>query len=403
VLRSREIWAWIGLAAIVALCLGVSLRLFSSRYWAGDVYPRFSSMSSAPEGTRALFEALAALPGREVARNNRELDRLARDWTPTVSSTVVVAGWPSWQLDGGQWVPEALDRLASAGARVVLAVSREDEPMNLEELLKEVGDETPVEEEDESTGEQQSESAEEPTEESLTAAERAAGWGFEVFEEDEAPATARLAATDDRLPEEIEWRSPLRLTLSDRAWSTLYVVEGEPVLAERSFGEAGGSIVLAAGGFFLTNQAQSEARQVELLAHIVGPSTRVVFDETHLGLVSTPGVVALGRRYRLHGVALAVVAVLGLAVWRGTASLIPPPPVAGPHPAEARGSREGMVALLHRGVPKSRLLQVCVEQWSTTQANQEPSEEVLSASRDTDPVSGYRRLSEVLEPKKRSR
>lgn len=404
--RSRELLAWVGLAAILVVFAGTSLRLFSSRYWAGDVYPSYSSRSSAPEGTRALFEALAALPNREVVRNNRALEQLAREWTETSATTLIVAGWPSWQLDGGALVPEPLDRLALAGARVVLAVSPEQEPLTLEEILEDFADErqeAPAEGEPESPEEPDGGAVEESDEESLAAAERAARWSFELVESDEAAQTARLEVAGDGLPEEIEWRSPLHLRLSDGVWSTLYASNGSPVMAERAFGDSGGSIVLAAGSFFLSNRAQSEDRQVELLARVVGPSTRVIFDEAHLGLVSTPGVVALGKRYRLHGVALAVVAVLGLAVWRGAAPLIPPPPSAGPHRAEARGSREGMVALLHRGVPVSRLLRVCVEQWSATQAGEATSKEILGASRDTDPVNGYRRLSEVLEPKKRSR
>ena len=119
--HSGDRWAWIGLALLLLMFAGVAQRLFSSRYWAGDVYPHFSSLSSAPEGTRALFEALAALPGREVARNNRSLDRLADEAAAVAGTTWIFAGWPSWQLAEGEAVPEALDRLASAGARVVLA------------------------------------------------------------------------------------------------------------------------------------------------------------------------------------------------------------------------------------------------------------------------------------------
>jgi hypothetical protein len=400
---SREIWAWIGLATLVAVFLGVSYRLFSSRYWAGDIYPHFSSRSSSPEGTRALFEALTALPGREVVRNNRPLDQLAREWAPAVGTTVIVAGWPSWQLDGGRRVPEALDRLASAGARVIVAVSPEDEPLTLEQILEEVTHEEPEEDGEQPSEEPDDGAVEEPDEESRVAAERAARWAFELLESGEPAPTARRATADDRLPEEIEWRSPLHLELSEPAWSALYTSEGAPVLAERPYGEAGGTIVLAAGAFFLTNRAQSEHRQAELLARIVGPATHVIFDEAHLGLASTPGVVALGRRYRLHGVALAVAAVLALAVWRGAARLIPPPPAAGPHPTQARGSREGMVALLHRGVPVKRLLAVCLEQWSASRTGEGAGEEAIRVARDTDPVSGYRRLSELLETKKRSR
>ena len=60
-----------------------------------------------------------------------------------------------------------------------------------------------------------------------------------------------------------------------------------------------------------------------LLSWLVGNSSRVVFDEFHLGLSETPGFVTMARKYRLHYLLVGLMVLAGLFVWRNAVPFIP--------------------------------------------------------------------------------
>src|SRR5438105_4014314 len=79
------------LALLAAFAYGINevLRL---RVREGDVYPPYSTFRADPRGTRALYEALAVLPGYRVSRNTRALTRL----TGGSDTTLILAGAQDW-------------------------------------------------------------------------------------------------------------------------------------------------------------------------------------------------------------------------------------------------------------------------------------------------------------------
>jgi len=97
--------------------------------------------------------------------------------------------------------------------------------------------------------------------------------------------------------------------------------------------------VLAADSYFTSNEALLHERHPKLLAWLVGAGTRAVFDETHLGVAENPGMAALARKYRLHGVAAVLLLLAVLHVWGSAASLLPPPPGPGGAGPPPRGGR----------------------------------------------------------------
>lgn len=94
------------------------------------------------------------------------------------------------------------------------------------------------------------------------------------------PAEVKLAGGDD-LPEKLLWRSGAVMLRLDKAWRVIYARGAEAVLIERAYGR--GSVVVATDTFFASNEALRDERQSGLLAWLIGPSRRVIFDETHLG------------------------------------------------------------------------------------------------------------------------
>lgn len=410
---SSVTWAWAGLVLLALSFVVVSQRLFADRYAAGDVFPAYSSWGSDADGTRALYRALKALDTPSVERSVQPLARRVENFEGEASSTAwLMAGWTG---RGGQGTVSALDTLARAGARVVVAVAPpkeqdrtavEDDNGDETEPGKGVEGDSPSESEtsevdggDEQAEGGESEDAEGDTVRPLNAFGR---WGAALAESEiEGQRLAKMSnQPEDALPGELPWPSSYYFELSSDAWAVLYSTEDGPVLIERRLDA--GSLVLATANHFLTNKGQAEARQTALVAHLVGDAERVVFEESHLGIVASPGVVALARRYRLHGVGLALLLVMLLAVWRGASSLMPAMERLAPSGVEARSSREGMVALLRRGIRERELLGVCLEQWSTGERHEEPGDEAIEMARATDLVKGYRRLSRLLQRTRRS-
>src|SRR5262249_14023741 len=143
-------------------------------------------------------------------------------------------------------------------------------------------------------------------------------------------------------------------------WRVLYERGREPVLVERALEK--GSIVLAGDAFFLSNEALQRDRSTALLAWLVGSHTRVVFDESHLGVEANEGVAALARRYGLGGAFATMLLLAALFVWRQAALFVPPPDEVHElslayHPAA------GLEALLRRAVPADQLAGACVTEW----------------------------------------
>jgi hypothetical protein len=57
---------------------------------------------------------------------------------------------------------------------------------------------------------------------------------------------------------------------------------------------------------------------------MLGGNQRVVFDESHLGEVESGSIAGLARNYHLEGLALALLTLAGLYVWKNSSSLLPP-------------------------------------------------------------------------------
>jgi hypothetical protein len=225
---------------------------------------------------------------------------------------------------------------------------------------------------------------------------------------------ARKKAESD-LPASVVWHTALYFDRPGTNWTVIYARDDQPVVIERRFGS--GSLVFSADSYFVSNEALRNERHPKLLAWLAGRNPTVLFDETHLGVLEEPGVAALVRKYRLHGLGVGLALLAGLFVWKNTASFVPAynedvvetrnDAVAG------RDSAAGFVNLLRRSIPSAEVLSVCFAEWKKAWAHGRAdlnartermaaiiAEEQAKSARARNPVESYRRITRVLTERK---
>ncbi|MFN7996035.1 MAG: DUF4350 domain-containing protein [Bryobacteraceae bacterium] len=339
--RTGSIAAGVGLALV--LC-GVLFLLFVRSFEAGDVYPDYSTLRTDPAGARLLFDSLARLPGLTVTRGYQPIDRL-----PDRESTIVLLGLSPREL-AGRPADEyrELEALASRGNRIVLGMG--------------------------------------------SVSGHAPPQGNEL---------------------EKHWRVRFGLEFDKQGVDTLYFAEspgwvmlanslGRPTTVEKAFGN--GSVVLVASGRVFSNRSVATGADTDLLARIIGPHVRIVFDEAHFGIVENGSVVALARRFRLQGVALGLALCAVLFIWKNAAAFPPIGPARQMASVAGRTSMSGLVTLLRRHVSSDRLVAAGWQEWLKGHSREVTGARKLEAERlvregGGDPVEVLRKIQTLLRAK----
>lgn len=408
------------------------LHLFNLRFEAGDVYPPYSSLRADPLGARALHDSLAELV--EVRRNFRPLERLDDG-----HNTVLLhlgTGTEDLRFTTNQY--RAFEQFVRTGGRLVIALhpeyvaartnrfatkapTRNARPNAPPNVPPTAGTNQPPSPLPGRLRDSMEDARREPIRlrwdvdfghAPLVRADGPASY---------RPATATKAGTlppdAAALPDQLAVHTSVYFEPSAPNWRAIYVrKEGTnrfPVVLERSFGH--GSIVLAADAYPFSNEALRQAREARLLTWCLGGRPQVIFDETHLGTAGDPGIAAMARRYRLHGLAAALVVLALLFIWRNAASFLPPAgrelEAEATHQVAGRDSAEGFINLLRRNIAPVDLLKTCLEQWQHTAAaspgrkptaarlarmQQLVDEQNALDPRHRQPVQTYRRFCEIL-------
>jgi len=337
--------SWLVLALALAFAFGL-VQLFRWRFEAGDVYPQYSSLRTGPMGTQALFESFQAIRGVSVSRNYQPLERLKPS-----GGTIFYLGVDSDAL--GPADLDNFDKLTAGGARLVIG-------------LLPVLDLPPV---------------------VVTRRVQLKPWGV----------TLALA---EQNPKRV---SNLLYFIASKDWSVARATSGHAVLIERKFGK--GSVVLAADGYPMSNQALMFDRDAGLLSWFAGANRRLVFDESHFGVTETGSVAALGRRYHLHAFLAALLLLAVLFIWKNSTPLVPPSPVE--HSAAPAAQSWGMPPyLLRRAAPPAELMGACLNEWrKSLPIGPRYSGEKLQrveeiAHSEHDPVKAYRAIGRALAGEK---
>lgn len=408
------------LAAIVAVFLSGVVHLFLLRFEAGDSYPAYSSLRADPLGSRALYESLGSLEEMTVSRNYRPHSVLRR----YPGATLFLFGLPSSSL-GRMSAEEAreIESFVLGGGRLVLLLYPEKpeaappRPAEKDGTKDEAGG--GEREKDAAGGEPGKDRNGGRDADFVSLAER---WKFGLSRDMPAAGadrrrtiTAVPAPGAHGLTKPVSWHSSLRFDQLGPEWRPLYECDGKPVVIERTYGK--GSVLIASDSYFASNEAMVKERRPELLARLAGPNSAVIFDETHFGIRESPGIAALGRKYRLHGLFSGLLLLAALFLWKNSSSVVPP----GGGRAEEAGAQEGkdslsgLAGLLRRTIPRGEILAACAEEWKKTNGKG-PREAAADAAlivpvveseakrpaRERDPVGAYRRIYTALAERKRT-
>lgn len=391
----------IGLLAMLVVGVAVVFRL---RLSSGDVFPEYSSLRADPLGTRALYEALGALPGFHVDRNFQPLGSL--DDKPARTILIVGTAKEDWHRVTREEF-DALDAAVKAGGRLVIVFSAHAATALKEEsTMAKRGDEKKAKKkaiasERKKEKRDERDDDDEPYFRPVEHMDLHRRWGVELKErwlmESAGGAALSNRAEGEELPDRVAWQSDLYFELeANSPWRVIYRRGSSPVMVERSFGL--GSIVLAGDSYFLSNEALQRDRATSLLTWVLGPHSHVTFDESHLGVVQHRGVATLARHYGLASAFFTLVLLALLAVWQQGSSFVPPPEEMNDialayHPAA------GLEALLRRSIPLAQLTGACVAEWRTSarESDRVRVDAALAAlPKDANPVERYNAIVRAL-------
>jgi len=286
-------------------------QLFELRFASGDVYPPYSSLRADPLGTMALYESLGKMPGMTVRRDFSTANRLPEE--PKTAYFHLAARRYDWQWMATEDFHEIKNFVAAGGRLVITYFPQTGSSYD----YRDDEDETNSVESGQMKPKAKSAKKKHPAlhaEEVNVEEEWGLHPGFAELPQERGvyaavPVWNRSGAG---LPHSLDWHSGTIFTNCDAAWKTIYARGKDAVVLERSFGR--GTVVVAGDSYFLSNEAMAKDRHADFLAWLVGANTQVVFDEAHLGIFKSPGIAALMRQYRLHGLAVGLLLLAGLFI-----------------------------------------------------------------------------------------
>ncbi len=423
----------IAVATIVALALAALYRLLLLQYESGDVYPEYSSYRADPLGTLILHDAFAAARGSPPHRNLAPLDRAAFPGR----STVLLAG-ASISKDEVSTLERVETFAASGGRFVVLFSPHQDSVVRQIEIdrakekdreKKEKSGETSDDAADEKADEKAEEDAKENSRSReddmmdalMPRADISERWGFGYAIRD-LPADAKKKRVADvrrgalapaTLPEKLPWHSSLIFTDLGPEWTVIYERAAHPVVIERAWGE--GRIVVAADNYLVSNEAMLADRAPAYLAWLAGSGRTLVFEETHLGVARSTGIMTLARQYGLVPMLCAGIVLTLLFIWRNAVPLVPKRSAARNEDGvvAAHSTVSGIAGLARRAVRPQDILETCWRLYQAPSMRHRPIDAVRRAAieaalatyrelpaRRRNPAPAYNAISAIINERK---
>jgi hypothetical protein len=394
--------------ALAGLFLFGLIRLFVLRFEAGDVYPPYSSLRSDPLGIQVLYESVHALRPDGIQRSYVPLERIVF----ADGQAVLVCGLPpdTRLMETTGW-EKMLTALSSGGGRLIVTFTgrpSHDAPADDDAgPADRSGDDAPEGLPNDSSDDLRKDASRDGNDAST-------GLGIAlkavVHDVDNRFAVRTEEPSAASLPDTIAWFGSHGFVLDDPQWQTIYRYQNEPVIVTRPWGR--GQVTLVADSYLLSNEALRRNRLSDLLAWIAMAEPHLLVDEAHHGLLKQPGVAALARKYRLHGVFAVLVAVAILFIWQRAAVFVPPEGTrrgdAALGPAIGRDTADGLVHLMGQHIPSRSLPTVCFEAWRSGAAASRLGDEMIARVREcavdpeagglpVDPVTRYQRICELLK------
>jgi hypothetical protein len=410
---NNQLISFVSLLIAIFFFLGLA-HLFVRRFEAGDSFPSYSSYRADPLGCKIFYDSLTMMKELSVERNIKPLHEQAL----SDSTTLFVLGIGRRALSSFDLqLNAALNQFVLKGGRLIVTLY--PETLNRENMEKR-------KERQHSRKKEQAdldEIEEEYTEEEGAVEFTDSGFSFPLWDVTvdypdsvdvndiwPQPAAGRLGQLSVIVP----WNGRQVFTQIGEDWRPVLSIAEQPVMIEKRQGR--GSIIIATDSYFVSNEAMWKDRRTEMLTWLIGKKSHVVFNETHHWVTEKPSIAGLARKYDLEGVAIGVILLVLLFLWKNALPLNEPYPYS---PEESRGlvtsDRDhfsGLVTIIRRSVNSRDLIAGCVEEWRKSSAaahrgNTKTIEKVnkifMESGSNTklkiDVVEQYNRITQVIEEK----
>jgi len=216
---------------------------------------------------------------------------------------------------------------------------------------------------------------------------------------------------------EVKWHGRVYFKDLSNEWKVIYRRANKPVIIERAIDS--GSIVICGDTYFLSNEAMMDptARNPQLLAWLVSKPD-IIFDETHLGVVSSEGIASLARDHGLAHLFFVLLVIAALYIWKSGVSFLPRDPEHterfGGQEISGKSSAAGLHTLLRKCIPVSGVMNECLKHWSASVPARRREQRdiqdriwaVIDAennlpARQKDPVKAYTTICRILAERKK--
>lgn len=374
---AAKLCAWL-LLSVGILALFYLLKL---RFDTGDTMPRGSTLRSDPLGMEVLFESLNSSGLATAERNYQSLQHC--DLNPY---DMVFISHGNLHLSG--LGADALHHfVTNQGGRLLITLPPQSQlahrtPRRSQRVRNAKPPEKPEADEDTTAdhGEDEQKGDLPPAASKADATQSATNtlWlAMELSPLQDSPESATLnpdyAAGEFELPPvlPIKTRQGLSTNILTEGWTAVYLCGNIPVVAERDFGP--GRVTVSALSFPFSNEAMRDQRATDFLLWAFQGSPRVLFDESHFGLVISRTVAKLIRKNNLHYALLGLLLPAVLYFWLAAVPLLPrydPDSVA--FSEKSPGAGGGLCNLLTRSIPSREIVATALESWRRNNSQRLP-------------------------------
>ena len=412
------------------LILGI-INIFNLRFSRGDLYPEYSSFRPDPLGCKALHDSIREL-GLETERHFDKVDKLEerpksiliRTGMHSMNTIYQDESLHSYIMNGGTFIG-----FFNPGAREYSykEVTKKSDDVEEEENCEELGEELSENEDADNSTEKEDES--EDSEEEDEIEEEKVKTPYDRFKEMLSCELKNDSKSKDAKGEAIKIAKPTELLtkngdyisfptftknffkLEDETWSVLYETNDAPVIIKRKLGQ--GYIILSTSTYFITNEGLKKHRANRLIAHLIGDSHRVTFDEYSLGVQENRNIAWLFKKYNLHYLLINLGLIVLLFLWYNFGSLSNISYDRKNSYLESGvidsvlSSSSGLLNIISKSIKPKELLNVSISEWRKTvkirnisKAKLDKIDRIILENRSSNPVMVYKLIEKVLKRKK---
>ena len=186
-------------------------------------------------------------------------------------------------------------------------------------------------------------------------------------------------------------------------WRVIDRIGPKALVIEKNAGR--GTLVFFAESDDFDNRSTLGGDRFRQVSAAIGPNSRILFDEYHLGIAQGGSIMEMARRFRLTGLMIGLAVVAALFFWRNAAGF--PPPALQPAASgrlAGRTAQSGLLTLLRRHVVPRDLAAACWQEWlganrgRVSAARLERASEIVR-SRAGRPLEAAREISLLLHAK----